>query len=216
MPAPLALPHCLSTANSEIDNRLVKNKTVLYQHGEIVRHIWIIKRGFVKIHRTSPQGRPVTLSLLGTNAMFGAIDCDQRLANETTTTQSSAELIRIVRSQFDFLLKNHSDFSMFVARSLFMRKEALQQRLYSVMHRKVEARIAALLGDLAQNEGERCTHGAQIDVRLGQQDIADMVGASRQVVSAQLNRLRQRDLVHYSRNLICVTNLAGLLVLAEN
>ncbi len=212
MQTKLIIPNCL------LDVALfdVKNQTTLYHQGDELSHVWIINQGFIKIHRLSAQGKQVTLSLLGNNAIFGAVELDQAVSNETASTQSSAQVYRIPIAHFDVLLMNNTDFSKFVARSLFRRKEALQRRLFCIMHRKVDARLAAVLTDLARNEGERCTHGGEIDIRLNQQDIADMVGASRQVVSSELNRLREQDIVHYSRNLICVIDLATLALLAEN
>ncbi len=212
MQTKLIIPDCLLNTTLLDFNK----QTTLYHQGDMLNHIWIINQGFIKIHRLSVQGKQVTLSLLGCNAIFGAVEVDQTLSTETASTQSAVRVYRIPIQQFDTLLVNNSDFSQFVARSLFRRKEALQRRLFCIMHRKVDARLAAVLTDLARNEGERCTHGGEIDIRLSQQDIADMVGASRQVVSTELNRLRDQDIVHYSRDLMCIIDLATLALRAEN
>jgi len=216
MQTQLTLPDCLTQKNASTTLFEFNNQTTIYHQGEVLNHVWIIKHGFIKIHRLSAQGKQATLSLLGRDAIFGAIESHHGTVNETACTQSTAQVYRLSISQFDSLLVNHTDFSQFVAWSLYRRKEALQRRLFCIMQRKVAARIAALLTDLAQNEGERCIHGGEIDVYLSQQDIADMIGASRQVVSSELNRLREQDIVHYSRNLICVIDLATLAFLAEN
>jgi len=211
----LVLPACLARWPVLSPLLSMKSQTVLYRQGECIQWVWIVRRGFVKIQRLSLSGKQVTLSLLGSTAILGDIELDQNGSYESATIQSSADVYRMDRNSFDHLLTNEPEFSRFVAQSLFLRKAALQRRLFSVMHRRVETRVAGLLCDLARNEGERCRHGAEVDVRLSQQDLADMIGASRQVVSSELNRLRAADLVHYSRNLICVTNLVGLNELAE-
>ena len=59
-------------------------------------------------------------------------------------------------------------------------------------------------------EGHRCRHGHTIDVRLTHQDLAELVGAARPVVSAELVRLRDERLIAYTRCYFCVDDLDGL------
>lgn len=212
MQTKLTLPACLT----KLPVINVKDKTVLYQQGDTLSRVWIVKQGFIKIHRLSLQGKQFTLSLLGKGCILGAVECQHVIANETATTQGTADVYQMNTHYFAVLLSEESDFSQFISFSFFRRKEALQHRLFYIMQRKVATRVAALLSDLAQNEGERCIHGGEIDIRLSQQDIADMIGASRQVVSSLLNTLRKQDIIHYSRNLICIIDLAAVITLAEN
>ena len=154
--------------------------------------------------------------MLGRGAVFGTIEINQNVSGEIASAQGDMQAYRIAGNVFDTLLSGDSDFSRFITRSLYRRKDALQRRLFYVMHRKVESRLAAVLYDLVRNEGEPCTHGCDVDARLTQQDLADMVGASRQVVSSILNRLREQNLVQYTRDFICISDMTALTALAEN
>ncbi|MHC5538505.1 Crp/Fnr family transcriptional regulator, partial [Singulisphaera rosea] len=79
----------------------------------------------------------------------------------------------------------------------------------------IRARLAAALRDLICYEGERCRHGHTIDVRLSHQDLAELVGAARPVVSAELARMRNEGLVEYTRCYLCVDDLDGLNRIAD-
>jgi CRP-like cAMP-binding protein len=70
--------------------------------------------------------------------------------------------------------------------------------------------VAATLRDLICFEGQRCNHGHTIDVRLTHQDLAELVGVARPVVSAELVQLRSENLISYTRSYFCVDDLAGL------
>ena len=70
--------------------------------------------------------------------------------------------------------------------------------------------MAAALRDLICYEGDRCRHGHTIDVRLSHQDLAELVGAARPVVSAELVQMRREGLVEYTRCYFCVDDLDGL------
>jgi CRP/FNR family cyclic AMP-dependent transcriptional regulator len=216
MQSKLTIPICLRENNLEIALADYQDKATIYHGVGSHSFIWIINEGYVKFHRTSVQGRQATLSILGRGAIFGTIEANQNVSGEIASAQGGVKTYRIEVKTFDKLLFSDVDFAQFVARSLSRRNDVLQRRLFYVMHRKVESRLAAILCDLVQNEGERCTHGCDVDVRLTQQDFADMVGASRQVVSSTLNRLRERQIVQYSRDFICVNDVSALATLAEN
>ena len=74
----------------------------------------------------------------------------------------------------------------------------------------IRARIAAALRDLICFEGQRCRHGHTIDVRLSHQDLAEVVGAARPMVSAELAQMRREGSVEYTRCYFCVDDLDGL------
>ena len=68
----------------------------------------------------------------------------------------------------------------------------------------------ATLRDLICFEGQRCKHGHPIDVRLSHQDLPELVGAARPVISTKLIRMKREGLVEYTRCYFCVDDLAGL------
>lgn len=212
----LAIPACVTDASPGITLIDYHDQAVIYHDGGRMSSVWIVKQGYLKIQRLSVQGRQATLSVLGSAAILGALVPGQELSGEMASAQGQAQVYKINLVTFDELMCANVEFPRFVACSLSARSEALQRRLFFVMHRKVESRLAGILSDLVRIEGEPCCHGCDVDVRLTQQDLADMVGASRQVVSATLNRFREQHFIQYSRDFICVCNLPALAALAEN
>ena len=94
--------------------------------------------------------------------------------------------------------------------SVTTRAQFLERRLLWQFTTPIRARVAATLRDLICFEGQRCRHGHTIDVRLSHQDLAELVGAARPVVSAELVQMRREGLVEYTRCYFCVDDLAGL------
>ena len=90
------------------------------------------------------------------------------------------------------------------------RAQFLERRLLWQFTTPIRARVAATLRDLICFEGQRCRHGHTIDVRLTHQDLAELVGAARPVVSAELVRMRREGLIEYTRCYFCVDDFAGL------
>lgn len=209
LPPSLAEGHCRALPAEQPD------RAILYRPAETLHSVWIVDQGYLKLHRVSPSGRPVTIALLGRGAVLGAVG-GPVTAEETATAQGPVRLWRLDHARCEALLASDPAFARFMALSLGQRRDALQRRLYHVMHRKVEQRLAAVLHDLVRQEGAACVHGGELDVRLTQQDLADLVGAARQVVSTILNRLRESGVVDYSRDFLCVEDMDALAQLAED
>ncbi len=70
--------------------------------------------------------------------------------------------------------------------------------------------MAATLRDLICFESQHCEDSYTIDVRLTHQDLAELVGAARPVVSAELSRMREEGLIDYARSYLRVEDLPGL------
>ena len=94
--------------------------------------------------------------------------------------------------------------------SVTARVQSLEHRLLWQFTTPIRARVASTLRDVICFEGQRCRHGHTIDVRLTHQDLAELVGAARPVVSAELVRLRDERLIAYTRCYFCVDDLDGL------
>jgi CRP/FNR family transcriptional regulator, cyclic AMP receptor protein len=98
--------------------------------------------------------------------------------------------------------------AIFVAEYLAASKRWVQRRLLRALTQPAEWRLIETLVELAGTFGARCPHGFSLEIRLTQQDIADFIGASRQVVSSILSNLRRRGLLDYTRDMICINDSA--------
>jgi CRP/FNR family transcriptional regulator, cyclic AMP receptor protein len=98
--------------------------------------------------------------------------------------------------------------AIFIAEQLAGSKRRFQRRLLRATTQSVEWRVIETLVELAGTFGAQCPHGFSLEIRLTQQDIADFVGASRQVVSSILSDLRKRGLLDYTRDMICINDSA--------
>jgi CRP-like cAMP-binding protein len=80
--------------------------------------------------------------------------------------------------------------------------------LITLLTKRVETRLVETLHELALMFGAPCPHGYSLEIPLTQQDIADLVYASRPAVTKAMNALRRRGVLDYRRDLICVNHSA--------
>jgi len=74
----------------------------------------------------------------------------------------------------------------------------------------VPERLAETLAEMGDEYGQACRHGHALDLELSQHELADLIGARRQIVNATLKQFQQLGLIERRRHLICLIDRAGL------
>jgi CRP-like cAMP-binding protein len=128
-------------------------------------------------------------------------------AQETATAKGSVSVWRVPMKEFQALLLNYPALSLRVLEVLARRQRQMERRLECFAFKRTEARLAETLRELSRGFEPRCEHGFGLHIRLSQQELADLVGATRPVVSTILNRLRKQGVLGYSREYLCVRGI---------
>lgn len=178
---------------------------------------WVVAAGYVKLIDLRPDGDRFIRLIQGRGGLFGdrpfrseafrgfaAAQCEQAVAH------GPAEVVEVGRVELEDAALAQSVLATLLIESATVRAEFIERRLLWQCTSPIRARVAAALRDLICYEGDRCRHGHTIDVRLSHQDLAELVGAARPVVSAELVQMRREGLVEYTRCYFCVDDLDGL------
>jgi CRP-like cAMP-binding protein len=178
---------------------------------------WVVATGYVKILDPRPDGSRFMRLVLGRGNLFG----DRPFENgafhgflaptaEQAIAHCPAEVVEFRRDELESTARSDQELAGLLLELAASRAQFLERRLLWQFTTPVRARVAATLRDLICFEGDRCRHGHTIDVRLTHQDLAELAGVTRPVVSAELVRLRDEKLIAYTRSFFCVDDLAGL------
>jgi CRP-like cAMP-binding protein len=182
------------------------HRGTVYSQGTRCDDLFCVLSGQVKLARVSQEGREFTTALLVAGTLFGPALGNSRAprAQETATAKSAVSLWRIPAAEFHALLLAHPVVGIRVVAALAERQRQAEKRLECFAFKRTQARLAETLRELTGGFEERCEHGFGKHIRLTQQELADLVGASRPVVSTILNRLRKRGVLGYNREYVCV------------
>jgi len=133
------------------------------------------------------QGREVILSILGRGEYFGEMGLlDDSPRSATVMTLDPCELLCMSKSEFKRRLSANFDLSLIVMRGLVKRLREADQKIGSLALMDVYGRVARLLLEMAED-----VDGEKVVVRkLSKQDIAKMIGASREMVSRVMKDLQ--------------------------
>jgi len=201
----------LAVAVRSLPGRLLQPQQgdTIYRQDEAGEHLFLIVAGYIKLTQVDRDGAERIAGILDSDELFGL--CGENGAREhNAIAKGRTRLYRVAQRDFRGLMEKRSDLVWPVVESLSRRQRLAERRLQALLAQDVRGRIATALHDLVAHYGGRCRHGHEIDVPLTQQEVAEMVGASRPVVSAVLNEWRRDNLLSYTRNYICVNDLATL------
>ena len=165
---------------------LLKNRVVL-QAGDQTDSLYIVISGRTKVQMADDEGKEVILAVLGPGDFFGEmglIDDEPRAASVLTT--EPCEFVVITKDDFNALLKNNFEIAMVIMRGLVKRLREADRKIESLALLDVYGRVARVLLEFSETTpgGEKIVKG-----KLPRQDIAKMIGASREMVSRVMKGL---------------------------
>ena len=173
--------------------RSVPRNTIVLKEGDKTDNVYFVLNGALKVLVSDDEGREVILSILGRGDLFGemgVIDDDARSA--TVVAAQSSDLVVISKSDFKATLAENFDIALYLMRSLVQRLRSADRTIESLALLDVYGRVARLLLEMAETgpTGEKV-----VKHKPSRQDIAKMVGASREMVSRVMKDLQSQGLI---------------------
>jgi CRP/FNR family transcriptional regulator len=180
--------------------RLSKGSMVSLHEEGARSGLHLLLGGRMKTLRFSADGRVLILDLLDSGEVFGETALVADEATEPTYAEAleEVEIETFPRFALEGVLNGRSPLALGIARLMAARQKRLERRLETQVFQRVPARLASLLLELSQRFGEpvdAMKDGTVIDISLSQQDLGNLIGASREIVSLTLSEFRRRDAV---------------------
>ena len=189
-----------------------------YQKGEVIFHqedpadlMHIIVEGRIRISITSDDGREKDLAILQPGDCFGEmalLDGSNRSA--TATAIDPSQTLALYREDFMDFLKEHPEVVAQTTTLLTSRLRSVNQMLGDLAFLDVPTRMAKHLLELAQTYAGEAGQDRPIEVPMGQDELARLVGASRETISRALNSYRRLGIVSTSHRRITITDRDAL------
>jgi CRP/FNR family cyclic AMP-dependent transcriptional regulator len=171
----------------------------LYYIGGLARSVFLVRRGLVKTSVVSPGGQELTLHVYQSGDVLGELCLCGGARTEQAIALADSDVVEIPVEAFVARLRNDGAAALEFAMTACERLADAHERLRSLAADPVLGRLIRTLLRLAIEMGENTPRGLRLAHHLDQEELAQLVGARREVVSTLLNRLRERGLLSYSR-----------------
>lgn len=155
--------------------------------GDATDSLYIVLAGRLKVMMSDSEGKEVILSILGPGEFFGEMGLiDDSPRSASVVALEACELLAVSKRDFARLLAQSFEMTMAVMRGLVRRLREADRKIGSLALLDVYGRVARLLLDMSENvNGEKV-----VTKKLPKQDIAKMIGASREMVSRVMKDLQ--------------------------
>jgi CRP/FNR family cyclic AMP-dependent transcriptional regulator len=170
-----------------VSRRSAPRSTVVMGAGDATDSLYIVLSGRLKVMMSDADGKEVILSILGPGEFFGEMGLiDDAPRSASVVAIEACELLQLSKRDFKKCMAEHFEMAQEVMRGLVRRLREADRKIGSLALLDVYGRVARLLLDMAETvNGEKI-----VTKRLPKQDIAKMIGASREMVSRVMKDLQ--------------------------
>jgi CRP/FNR family cyclic AMP-dependent transcriptional regulator len=169
--------------------------------GEVTDSRYILLSGRAKVTNTDEEGREIILAWLGPSEFFGEmglLDGSPRSAN--VVAAEACELMFLSKDAFQRCLQDNFQVAQKLMKILVQRLREADRKIESLALLDVYGRVARLLLDMSEEvDGLRV-----VKKKISKQDMAKMIGASREMVSKVMRDLELRGYIRYDGDLLVI------------
>jgi CRP/FNR family transcriptional regulator, cyclic AMP receptor protein len=195
--------------------RVYKPRETIVEKGDAARQLYVLLRGRAKVATRGADGSDTGLNVMGPGEVFGEIGIlDGQPRSATVTTLEECEMAVLDMDAFRNFLAGHPSIGIKLLAVLARRVRDLTTRLEDRTFLEVPARLAKQLLWLAEHHGEPSGSGVQIELRLSQQELGDLIGATRESVNKYLSEWTRNKLLRQARDRVEIFDLQALRAIA--
>lgn len=185
----------------------------VYMPGDRAETVYVLKKGRVKLSVLSESGKEFAIDIFQPGDIFGEF----ALVDDTTRSnmaQALDDALMWVFGKRDFVrfLETRPKLAMNYIRLVGGRRRRMEKKLSDITTKDVAARVCELLHEISTTSVAASPAAPELLVPLTHQDVASLIGASRQTTTTVLNDLERRGIIELGRGWIRVTHLKELQV----
>lgn len=165
--------------------RSYKKGEILITEGDAADALYVLVSGQLKVFTRDSKGRAVVYNILQSGEYFGEMFLDGGPRSASVKATMSSQCILVGEAQVRQFIKEYPDFAERLIKGLIARVRHTSNMIKSLVLNDVYERTVALLNQVAVQEG----HRRVVPRRLTQQEIADRVGATREMINHVLSQL---------------------------
>ena len=183
----------------------------IYLPAEQANGILLLAEGRVKIGSFTEEGKQTILTFIEPGEIFGELallGADRR--NEYAEAVEKSTIILIPAEVMQRLIEENPKVSFGITKLFGLRRERVERRLKYLLFRSNRERLIHLLLELTGQYGRHTARGVELSIKMSHQDLASMIGSTRETVTVVLGVLQTEGHLRLGRRKIIITGLAHL------
>jgi len=129
---------------------------------------------------------------------------------EMAEAMENALVTSMERDQFEALVRAHAALGFHLSKTLCERRRELESRVEDLVFKDVNAKLAELLLSLCEDYGVDDSRGTLVAVKITHQEMANLIGSTRETVSLTLSQFKRKKLISTEGRKVIITDREGL------
>ncbi|MCX7921130.1 MAG: Crp/Fnr family transcriptional regulator [Clostridia bacterium] len=191
--------------------RNYKKNMIIFMEGEPGEAFYYIKSGKIKVFRTYEDGKEHIIHIFGEGDVFGEATLFSNIPYPASASVYEDAVVGMIKnSELENLVKNNSELALKIIKVLARRLVFAQNKIRDLAFNDVFARTAAQIMKLAKDYGRKTDKGITIEIELSRQELADMVGTTRETVSRAISKFKKEKSITEEKDKIVILSEAKL------
>ena len=193
----------------------LRRRHVIYLPGDPGRAVYFLSTGRVKISKVTRDGKELTLDYRGPGDVFGELCLiDGGPREEMAEAMDSALVAEVDRNVFERLIQREGLVGYRLSKILAQRRREIENKLENLVFKDVNSKLAELLLRLATEYGVDDSRGTLVAIKITHQEMANLIGSTRETVSLTLSQFKRSGLIHTEGRKVILADREGLRALA--
>lgn len=176
--------------------RKYRKNMIVFMEGEPGDAFYYIKSGKVKVFRTYEDGKEHIINIFGEGEVFGEVTLFNSIPYPASASVYEDAVIGVIKNQdLEKLITGNPDLAFRLIKVLTRRLLLSQQKIKDLAFNDVFSRTASQLLKLAADYGQKTDKGVEINIQLSRQELAEMVGTTRETISRVISRFKKEKAV---------------------
>ena len=196
---------------ASMDPVKISKGNVLFAEGDEGDHLYVIVEGKLKLGTSSGDGRENLLSVLGPGEMFGELSLfDPGPRTATATAVTDVRLLSLGHDKVIPWVTEHPQVALDLLGRLSQRLRRTNEVVGDLVFSDVPGRVAKALIDLGERFGKETPEGLYVNHDLTQEELAQLVGASRETVNKALADFAGRNWIRLDGRAVLILDVERL------
>jgi CRP/FNR family transcriptional regulator len=174
--------------------------------------VYLLKKGTIKILTLDEEGNEVTKDILLQGDIFGEITLADNTNNRNEFARAASPEVSVCSfkvSDFEKVLRENPMLAIRYTKQVGDKLKAMENRFTDLVFKDVRTRLIEFLRNYAIHNGQKESNAFVTNHFFTQQDIASLIGASRQTVTSLMNELVEKNLLQYTRSVFIIPDVTA-------
>lgn len=173
--------------------------------------VLLVASGRVKICHATPEGKQSIIDFVDAGEVFGELALlDSQQRDEYAEATEKTTLILIPKRELQAVVQKYPRIVLGVTRLIGLRRQRVERRLRNLLFRSNRERLIYLLLELSEKYGRQIGTNVELGIRLSHQDMASVIGSTRETVTVVLGQLQSEKYLTIARRKITINNMQAM------